>query len=427
MARQALPGLLDTHRGRVRHVPQAWDHRENLDAWLCELERGLEDARSLSGPFLGWQQLQATTPTGARRTLPSTEDAVAAFHMAHDMDSGDAWVAHHLAVAHHARAWDLELRGDEAASREWTEALWWWRRVQASNCLWEEMERHLDAVFPGENGAYLAELRSELYLHLLQVHVDFIKHYQETGERERAAMHLRIVRSSRIPPVVKEQLEPRLFAAMTVAVGAHLEAGEYRKAADAIEDFTALEPDFRDALELAVEVYLEWLQRVSAAEDPETLMELQQRAWAHATRLARLPDIAMAPLALDRLEDIALAVAARLRDYVEAVADRWSEEATGLPTDLRARLAGVCDRRVEWLALLHDGDLAGTRVSRALCFCTMDKAEMHLVAGNLGRSEAALAQTERLACTADVTELDERIADLRSSIARRRALGGPAT
>src|SRR5262245_24620053 len=98
----------------------------------------LRDARRRRPLTEGWESLQERgadgRPSGAR---PYTPGALRSFQRGALEDPSDVRFAHHLAIAHHALAWDLELAGDPRAAEEWARALGHWRSVAASREFWE--------------------------------------------------------------------------------------------------------------------------------------------------------------------------------------------------------------------------------------------------------------------------------------------------
>jgi hypothetical protein len=68
----------------------------------------VEEAMGRMALSRAWEQLQERDSEGAPQgPLPYTEPALGELAAAHARDPEDIGVVHHLAIAHHARAWDL--------------------------------------------------------------------------------------------------------------------------------------------------------------------------------------------------------------------------------------------------------------------------------------------------------------------------------
>jgi uncharacterized cupin superfamily protein len=114
--------------------------------WVEEAQLILADARARSHPANAWAALQEKDAEGnPRGALPFSARAIEEFAAAHRQNPDDIGVVHHLAIAHHARAWDLELAGDQGAAAEWEEALGCWRAIAHSREFWAAMEGKLHA------------------------------------------------------------------------------------------------------------------------------------------------------------------------------------------------------------------------------------------------------------------------------------------
>src|SRR5262245_32920541 len=121
-----------------------------------------------------WEALQERDAEGNVHGLrPYTTEALDLFRAAHEHDPEDAGLVHHLAIAHHARAWDRELQGDPRAPEDWAEALRYWRILAASGAFWEGLRAQLAACAPGADPQWLAGARRDVLGHLLDIHVDF--------------------------------------------------------------------------------------------------------------------------------------------------------------------------------------------------------------------------------------------------------------
>lgn len=110
---------------------------------------------------------------------------------------GGPWRTHHLAVALHARAYDLELADDpDAAFPYWKRALAHWAELYHDSAFWDRMHEHLEAVTGAPvPAATVQEVRERLPRDLLAPHLTL------AGDRRvrdplYARRHLDLVRES---------------------------------------------------------------------------------------------------------------------------------------------------------------------------------------------------------------------------------------
>jgi tetratricopeptide (TPR) repeat protein len=124
---------------------------------------------------------------------PWTEQAEAIWVRATDPD---LWRHHHLAVLHHAKAYDLESGQSPEALQHWSAALQHWSEVHADDAFWARMARHLSEHMGIEvRPDVVAKVRARLPRELLEPHRDLIAAYQASNP-ERARSHMRILKSA---------------------------------------------------------------------------------------------------------------------------------------------------------------------------------------------------------------------------------------
>jgi hypothetical protein len=266
-----------------------------------------------------WELLQERDAEGnAKGALPYTAQALAEFAAAHDRDPDDVGVVHHLAIAHHAHAWDLELQGDPHAVHAWERALGYWRIVAASGEFWASLEAHFLASDPKADLALLAEVRRDLLEHLLDIHVDFVRHYCESAMPERANAHVELVKRARIPPAVTKRLLDKVFDAMTGAVPEARATQAYASALTTLDRFLVLFPDYLPALRMYAEICKEWVASMSYLDDWDAIRQVSERADPYARRLEAHPGLDDQPLAQTALEELTCELVRRSRDRGES-------------------------------------------------------------------------------------------------------------
>ena len=106
---------------------------ETLARVVHDLGAALRSTRDRAQKWLAWRQLHENGDNVAPYTLAALATLEAAF--AQNENDGD--LIHHLAIAYHALAWDLELHEDSGASAAWEKALFYWRRLQACGEFWQ--------------------------------------------------------------------------------------------------------------------------------------------------------------------------------------------------------------------------------------------------------------------------------------------------
>lgn len=108
----------------------------------------------------------------------------------------DPWRRHHLAVLHHARAYDLEMQGSAEAHGYWTRALEHWGAVHGDATFWEQMTLHLGEHMGTEiDPGIVADVRRRLPRNLLEPHRDLIAAYR-SGQPHRARSHMGLLMSA---------------------------------------------------------------------------------------------------------------------------------------------------------------------------------------------------------------------------------------
>ncbi len=259
-----------------------------------------------------WELLQEHDAEGnAKGTLPYTDEALVEFEAAYTYDPDDVGIVHHLAIAHHARAWDFKLQDDSRATREWEQALGYWRIIAASGEFWANLKAKFCKCAPEADSSWLDEVRHNLLENLLDIHVDFIRHYCESGISERATNHVEIVSRARIPPAVKKRLIGKVFEVMTSPVGEAKAIQSYSPGLAAVERFLLLFPDYLLALRMHAEICKAWVSGLSYRDQWDDIICLGKRAEPYANRLAKHPELNDEPLAKVALEELTVEFAQR--------------------------------------------------------------------------------------------------------------------
>jgi tetratricopeptide (TPR) repeat protein len=382
------------------------------------------EALARSHAARGWEALQERNAEGqAQGALPYTEAALAEFAAAHRRDPDDINITHHLAIAHHARAWDWELQGDARAAAEWELALGHWRTIVAAGEFWAGLKSKMLACDPNADTTVLDEARRDLLEHLLEVHVEFVRHYCGNEEPQRATAHVGIVQRARIPPAVKKRLVGKVYEAMTGTVPDAKAAGDFDNALTVLERFLALFPDYLPALRQYIEVARAWGATMSFQTDWDGIERLSERInpekdgsegaqdKSPVERLAAHPDLGSEPLARSELESLTFEFAAL--GYHRGGSYLADAQTKGLSVTDREEAAAAFDFALEWGTLGDQFSSTGSQMKQLLAlahqgrgWCLYAEAQDVLQTGYIYQS--GLSTATRLYNEA-IAEIEEAI------------------
>lgn len=291
------------------------DWNESMRRLIQEARAALAGIRRRQPVVDAWDALQRRDANGnALGPEPYTGEAMNLLAAAYREDPDDEGILHHLAIAHHARAWDLELLGDPRAEAEWELALRCWGALAASPAFWKSLKNKLLSCDPNADPASLDETRRDLLENLLDIHVDFIRHYCELDDVAKATQHVGIIQRASLPPAVRKRLTDKVFEAMVASVPEARAHQAYLSALTTVERFLSLFPDSLPALRLHVELCREWVNCLSYRDDWPKILELVQRAepWARAS--SQHAELSVQPLAKTALMELAEEILLRAGD-----------------------------------------------------------------------------------------------------------------
>ncbi|MGC0420873.1 hypothetical protein [Embleya sp. AB8] len=156
---------------------------------------------------------------------------------------GGPWRTHHLAVALHARAYDLELAGDsEAAFPYWKRALAYWAELCRDDAFWDRMHEHLETVTGAPiEAATVREVRERLPRDLLAPHLTLA-----ADARVRDPLYARgqvdLVRESAFPPEVIADARADLVREVLVEVSRDVEEGRFDDVVELLASWLMVDP-----------------------------------------------------------------------------------------------------------------------------------------------------------------------------------------
>lgn len=148
---------------------------------------------------IGMQLLQADAMGCVK--APYHADAFKVWADALKRNADDLEARHHLAIMHHARAFDHERTAPAEANRDWQQALEHWHALWTRDAFWQAVaDRAFKADKPPAREAAARKLRDDLPARLLQVHFDIATDPATLRDRfPRARWHLTAALESAFP------------------------------------------------------------------------------------------------------------------------------------------------------------------------------------------------------------------------------------
>ncbi|HEU5471083.1 MAG TPA: hypothetical protein VFV67_10550 [Actinophytocola sp.] len=252
----ALAGQVDRARGLLdlaRRFDRDARRSELIDRLAGQLDRLGEIPDQLATAAL--RRGEVTCPWADRAELIWT---------AAESGSADPARLHHLAVAHHAHAYDLELAGDPAALPHWDKAIGYWVRLQADDAWWERMRAHLTEVLtdatPSDVDGAITGVRAELVQHLLAPNQVLAAQLREQ-DPPRARRHMALVRAA-MPARSKVHRQPALHA-----IAQSVDDRRFDSALRHLEPLLTIDPTNADMVMLAVEIGRRWSEHTYRGDD----------------------------------------------------------------------------------------------------------------------------------------------------------------
>ncbi|MGB3975442.1 MAG: hypothetical protein WBM02_10400 [bacterium] len=325
-------------------------------------------ARLQSDKVIAWNALQDRDEEGnSRGCLPYTEKAIKDFTNAYQNSADDPDVIHHLAIAHHALAWDLENQNDSRAKQEWEAAFYYWRLLVGLKDFWIDKKNKLYEIDKNADPSFIDEFRNSLLERLLDIHVSFVRRYSELECHERAINHIEIVQNACIAPAVKKSLIQKVFDAMTGSVISAKVAGEYLSAIVSLNRFLVLFPEYLPALRMCIEIYYEWISKMSCQDEWNDIVNTVNEADPHITNMLRNPDLKRDSLAEKELLDIGYIIISHSEDKGLLYLARNKDQITYF-TDRHAAMKAL-ELGIKWGRLFLSSGISDSRIKFILSSC----------------------------------------------------------
>jgi hypothetical protein len=269
------------------------------------LGRVLETAEKRSLGWKAWQKLQVTDETGVTTLHPHTPEAAAILEKAHHWNEEDHHIIHHLAIAYHSLAWDLELQDPARALPVWEKALYYWKKLQNNAAFWQELSVKGRSLGSGFDEETIHRYRKNLMRPLLEIHARFILHYYETQNAHQAAGHIRLIRKAHISPADRKHFEKLVYDAMTSTVPNMVSKGHFLDALAILDDFLELYPSYPPALQRCLEIAKQQLEQLSPASQWSSILQLDSRITKKWNKLNKTDHLQSYPLAQSALLTLA--------------------------------------------------------------------------------------------------------------------------
>jgi len=316
----------------------------------------------------------------------------------------DHAAVHHLAVLHHARAYDLENEGKDEAFKEWEKALDLWARLWECDAFWSELKekgRQLSDLF---NDNEFDELRNNLPRFLLQVHESLTRSLLH-GNIERAKRHWQLLLNSPFPAEVREEFRAGFYQEMAGGVDEHCRQRQYPEAVKRLRRFLEFDPTYVPALRDLVATFNDWNDFHWV--DGKKLADIKKNLEAAEPFVKSLESL---PIAKDPLVAAVLAEHYFMLGLVEDDKPRRFEEAL---RNKRPPTAADCEEAIrdfkkavkayERSAQFDDGLRVRIQTNRlknaysGLCAAYFYHAHALLAQGNLRGSRESLSEAKKIA------------------------------
>lgn len=177
--------------------------------------------------------------------------------------AADSRSLHHLAIAEHARAYQLEIEGDAGAFEQWRRALGVWARVHADDGFWAGLGAHLAAVTSDMSAEDIARTvenaRAELPGQLLEPHVTRVQELRK-DQLPRARAHLELIRTAAFSPADLARARARLAREAGAQIRRLIREGELDRALDEARAWVEIDADNIPLAEQALDVGIETVE-----------------------------------------------------------------------------------------------------------------------------------------------------------------------
>jgi len=177
---------------------------------------------------------------------PYGREAFRIWEEAHRQDPEDVETMHHLAIMHHARAFDLESGREPSKSDvDWEAAMGYWHRLWKGEAFWDRLAVQLGKA--GRQDKVVEGVRASWPVGLLQVHFE-IAFDPATQRQQRIGYHVKLMLNSPFPQEAKEEVRQRVYGRWVSSVDPQVWQNDVRTpeiikdGTDAIEGYLERDP-----------------------------------------------------------------------------------------------------------------------------------------------------------------------------------------
>jgi len=189
---------------------------------------------------------------------PYNAAALAAWQEMLQRSPDDTESLHHLAIMHHARAFELETMDATQSNGDWESALQYWHRLWQLDAFWD---RIAEIVTKGGKRDDIDALRSKFPCLVLQVHYDIaFDPYTLKNCYYRAKYHVGLAASSPFPPAFLAKVKEATYLRFIESIHSQAwnpmlrDPGVILPAVDRIKTYVGLDPHHVPALKSALQL-----------------------------------------------------------------------------------------------------------------------------------------------------------------------------
>ncbi len=323
-------------------------NRQDLIQVINDLGEALRSTEQKSQKWQAWQQLHVTNEQGVEIIKPYTPEIITTLEASYALDENDYDVIHHLAIAYHAMAWDFELCESDRASDAWKKALFYWRKLQANGAFWQDLCAKGESLGTEFKKNEVEAFRHNLMQYLLEIHVDFIRHYYEQKRSDSASRHIELIKQARISPAIRKKLGVLVYEAMTSTVPNIAEEGDFKDALSILDDFLNLFPSYLPALQQYLEITTRWFNQMSPSSQWQEILELDEKVSPRWDALGVSENLSEFPLTQAELGNLASVLGGKHWARARSL-QLQREEDSQQPEILECEEYQAYERSISWL------------------------------------------------------------------------------
>ncbi len=354
--------------------------RNNLISVVQDLRDALYSASQLSQEWLAWEKLNIRDVHGVNRVIPYTSEAIETLERAYVQNESDCDLIHHLAIAYHAMAWDIELVEPGTASTAWKKALFYWRKLQACRTFWDNLCVKGEMLGDTFNRSVVEEFRKNLIQHLLEIHVYFICHYYELKKPDQASQHIELIKEAQISPADRKAFENLVYDAMTSTVLNVVNEGLFNDALTILDGFLNMFPFYLPALQRYLEISRQWIDQMSPSTQLKEINEVDIRVLPRWEALNAMENIFKYPFALTAMCELSRVLGRKYLAWAKSLRFQRTK-ANKQPHELESEEYQGYNQAISWLKKSENQTSDNSSVQFDLFNALMFRSEYTFIVG----------------------------------------------